>query len=84
MVSNISEIQNQVLEEFQNLNFVKDNSATFIERKLSFEKKKYVQILVSLAAFMTMMTIIYLPCSNHSILFSISLILISYNLLDYM
>ncbi|ELK06386.1 Dynamin-binding protein [Pteropus alecto] len=45
LVSNISEIQNQVLEEFQNLNFVKDNSATFIERKLSFEKKKYVQIL---------------------------------------
>ncbi|XP_032188951.1 rho guanine nucleotide exchange factor 38 [Mustela erminea] len=43
--SRISEIQNQVLEEVQNLNFVKDNSATFIERKLSFEKKKSVQIL---------------------------------------
>uniref|UniRef100_M3YC74 Rho guanine nucleotide exchange factor 38 n=1 Tax=Mustela putorius furo TaxID=9669 RepID=M3YC74_MUSPF len=46
--SRISEIQNRVLEEVQNLNFVKDNSATFIERKLSFEKKKSVQILVSL------------------------------------
>ncbi|XP_019485644.1 PREDICTED: rho guanine nucleotide exchange factor 38 isoform X1 [Hipposideros armiger] len=45
LVSNISEIQNQVLEEVQNLNFVKNNSATFIERKLSFEKKKHVQIL---------------------------------------
>ncbi|KAM7158195.1 rho guanine nucleotide exchange factor 38 isoform 7-T7 [Molossus nigricans] len=45
LVSNISEMQNRVLEEVQNLNFVKDNSATFIERKLSFEKKKPVQIL---------------------------------------
>uniref|UniRef100_A0A8C3WLG0 Rho guanine nucleotide exchange factor 38 n=1 Tax=Catagonus wagneri TaxID=51154 RepID=A0A8C3WLG0_9CETA len=43
--SSISEIQNRVLEEVQNLNFVKDNSATFIERKLSFEKKKPVQTL---------------------------------------
>ncbi|XP_004686654.1 PREDICTED: rho guanine nucleotide exchange factor 38 [Condylura cristata] len=43
--SSISEIQNRVLEEVQNLSFVKDNSATFIERKLSFEKKKPVQIL---------------------------------------
>ncbi|XP_021532063.1 rho guanine nucleotide exchange factor 38 [Aotus nancymaae] len=45
LVSSISEIQNRVLEEVQNLNCVKDNSATFIERKLSFEKKKPVQIL---------------------------------------
>ncbi|XP_036767664.2 rho guanine nucleotide exchange factor 38 [Manis pentadactyla] len=45
LASSISEIQNQVLEEVQNLNFVKDNSVTFIERKLSFEKKKPVQIL---------------------------------------
>ncbi|XP_044911970.1 rho guanine nucleotide exchange factor 38 isoform X2 [Felis catus] len=45
LASSISEIQNRVLEEVQNLNFVKDNSATFIERKLSFEKKKPVQIL---------------------------------------
>ncbi|XP_008049669.1 rho guanine nucleotide exchange factor 38 [Carlito syrichta] len=45
LVSNISEIQNRVLEEVQNMNFVKDSSTTFIERKLSFEKKKPVQIL---------------------------------------
>ncbi|XP_003929541.3 rho guanine nucleotide exchange factor 38 [Saimiri boliviensis] len=45
LISSISEIQNRVLEEVQNLNCVKDNSATFIERKLSFEKKKPVQIL---------------------------------------
>uniref|UniRef100_A0A8C8Z3B5 Dynamin-binding protein n=1 Tax=Prolemur simus TaxID=1328070 RepID=A0A8C8Z3B5_PROSS len=44
LVSGISEIQNRLLEEVQNLNFVKDNSATFIERKLSFEKKKPMQI----------------------------------------
>ncbi|XP_053417033.1 rho guanine nucleotide exchange factor 38 [Nycticebus coucang] len=44
LVSSISEIHSRVLEEVQNLNFVKDNSATFIERKLSFEKKKPVQI----------------------------------------
>uniref|UniRef100_A0A8D0GHJ2 Rho guanine nucleotide exchange factor 38 n=1 Tax=Sphenodon punctatus TaxID=8508 RepID=A0A8D0GHJ2_SPHPU len=37
----ICEVQNQVIEEVHNLNFVKENnSANFIERKLSFEKKK--------------------------------------------
>ncbi|XP_058522962.1 rho guanine nucleotide exchange factor 38 [Ochotona princeps] len=45
LVSSISEIQNRVLEEVHSMHFVKDNSATFIERKLSFEKKKPVQIL---------------------------------------
>ncbi|XP_006874617.1 PREDICTED: dynamin-binding protein [Chrysochloris asiatica] len=40
LLSSISEIQDRVLEEVHNLNFVKDNNATFIERKLSFEKKK--------------------------------------------
>lgn len=52
-VMSISEIQNRVLEEVQNLSFVKDNSATFIERKLSFEKKKTAQSLVSLALSVT-------------------------------
>ncbi|XP_008117405.2 rho guanine nucleotide exchange factor 38 [Anolis carolinensis] len=37
----ITEVQQQVLEEVHNLNFVKEtNSINFIERKLSFEKKK--------------------------------------------
>uniref|UniRef100_A0A8D0C890 Rho guanine nucleotide exchange factor 38 n=1 Tax=Salvator merianae TaxID=96440 RepID=A0A8D0C890_SALMN len=39
----ITEVQQQVLEEVQDLNFFKEkenNSITFIERKLSFEKKK--------------------------------------------
>lgn len=44
-VLGISEIQNRVLEEVHNLTFVKENSATFIERKLSFEKKKPAQAL---------------------------------------
>uniref|UniRef100_A0A452GI78 Uncharacterized protein n=1 Tax=Gopherus agassizii TaxID=38772 RepID=A0A452GI78_9SAUR len=47
--SSIYEVQNQVLEEFHNLNFVKENSsATFIERKLSFEKKKPAPTQVSI------------------------------------
>lgn len=37
----VGEMQSQVLEEVHNLNFVKEgNSTTFLERKLSFEKKK--------------------------------------------
>ncbi|XP_019389697.1 PREDICTED: rho guanine nucleotide exchange factor 38 [Crocodylus porosus] len=39
--SSISGVQNQVMEEVHKLNFVKDTTTTtFIERKLSFEKKK--------------------------------------------
>ncbi|XP_029452792.1 rho guanine nucleotide exchange factor 38 isoform X2 [Rhinatrema bivittatum] len=39
----ISEVQNQVMEMLQSLSFVKESSSgTFIERKLSFEKKKPV------------------------------------------
>ncbi|XP_009866109.1 PREDICTED: rho guanine nucleotide exchange factor 38 [Apaloderma vittatum] len=41
--SSICEVQNQLMEEVHKLNFVKENSnATFIERKLSFEKRKPV------------------------------------------
>ncbi|XP_010002417.1 PREDICTED: rho guanine nucleotide exchange factor 38 [Chaetura pelagica] len=41
--SSICEVQNQLMEEVHKLNFVKENtSATFIERKLSLEKKKSV------------------------------------------
>uniref|UniRef100_A0A4X2K4Y4 Dynamin-binding protein n=1 Tax=Vombatus ursinus TaxID=29139 RepID=A0A4X2K4Y4_VOMUR len=46
--TSISEAQNRVIEEVHSLNFVKDNSATFIERKLSFEKKKPVPILAEM------------------------------------
>ncbi|XP_071664468.1 rho guanine nucleotide exchange factor 38 [Patagioenas fasciata] len=41
--SSICEVQNQLMEKVQKLNFVKENSsATFIERKLSWDKKKPV------------------------------------------
>ncbi|XP_065592595.1 rho guanine nucleotide exchange factor 38 [Cyrtonyx montezumae] len=41
--SSICEVQHQLMEEVHKLNFVKENSsATFIERKLSLEKKKPV------------------------------------------
>ncbi|XP_032542010.1 rho guanine nucleotide exchange factor 38 [Chiroxiphia lanceolata] len=41
--SSICEVQNQLIEEVHKLNFVKENSsATFIERKLSLERKKPV------------------------------------------
>ncbi|XP_014733801.1 PREDICTED: rho guanine nucleotide exchange factor 38 [Sturnus vulgaris] len=41
--SSICEVQNQLIEEVHKLNFVKENSSvTFIERKLSLEKKKPV------------------------------------------
>ncbi|KAF4794872.1 Rho guanine nucleotide exchange factor 38 [Turdus rufiventris] len=45
--SSICEVQNQLIEEVHKLNFVKENSsATFIERKLSLEKKKPVPSLL--------------------------------------
>ncbi|XP_065490672.1 rho guanine nucleotide exchange factor 38 [Caloenas nicobarica] len=41
--SSICEVQNQLMEKVHKLNFVKENSsATFIERKLSWDKKKPV------------------------------------------
>ncbi|KAJ7327074.1 hypothetical protein JRQ81_016833, partial [Phrynocephalus forsythii] len=43
--SNVTEVQRQVLEEVHHLGFVKENnSITFIERKLSFEKKKPIAL----------------------------------------
>ncbi|MGH0167183.1 UNVERIFIED_CONTAM: hypothetical protein FKN15_053361 [Acipenser sinensis] len=42
--SNIHEVQNSVMEELNNLIFVKENTPKLVERKLSFDKpKKYVQ-----------------------------------------
>lgn len=47
--SSICEVQHQLMEEVHKLNFVKENSsATFIERKLSLEKKKPVPSPVSI------------------------------------
>ncbi|KAI4903762.1 hypothetical protein NFI96_023341 [Prochilodus magdalenae] len=39
-LSNISEVQNSIMEEISNMAFVKDNSQRLMERKVSFEKKK--------------------------------------------
>ncbi|KAM4706634.1 rho guanine nucleotide exchange factor 38 [Discoglossus pictus] len=47
--ANVNETQQRIFEELQNMTFVKDNnSATFIERKLSFEKKKTLSPLPEL------------------------------------
>ncbi|KAM4809888.1 rho guanine nucleotide exchange factor 38 [Rhinophrynus dorsalis] len=47
--ANVNEVQQRIIEELQNLNFVKDNNnATFIERKLSFERKKVLSPLPEL------------------------------------
>uniref|UniRef100_A0A8C5LPT3 Rho guanine nucleotide exchange factor 38 n=1 Tax=Leptobrachium leishanense TaxID=445787 RepID=A0A8C5LPT3_9ANUR len=43
---NMTEFQSHIIEELQNFNFFKDNSSTtFIERKLSFEKKKALSMM---------------------------------------
>lgn len=41
-LSNISEVQNSIMEELNNLTVVKDNAQTLIERKVSFEKTKKI------------------------------------------
>lgn len=61
--SSICEVQHQLMEEVHKLNFVKENSSTtFIERKLSLEKKKPVPSPVS---------IIHLNCVKHPFLITI-------------
>ncbi|XP_017574095.1 rho guanine nucleotide exchange factor 38 [Pygocentrus nattereri] len=39
-LSNISEVQNSIMEEINNLAFVRDNSQKLMERKVSFEKRE--------------------------------------------
>ncbi|XP_053317497.1 rho guanine nucleotide exchange factor 38 [Spea bombifrons] len=49
LAASMNEAQNRIIEELQDLNFVKDNnSGTFIERKLSFERKKALSPLPEL------------------------------------
>nr|DBA28857.1 TPA: hypothetical protein GDO54_009148 [Pyxicephalus adspersus] len=46
---NVVEVQQRIMDELQNLNFMKDNNnGTFIERKLSFERKKTLSPLPEL------------------------------------
>lgn len=38
-LSNIAEVQNSIMDELNNLTFVKDNAQKLMERKVSFEKR---------------------------------------------
>lgn len=38
-LSNIAEVQNSIMDALNNLAFVKDNTQTFVERKVSFERR---------------------------------------------
>ncbi|XP_018409975.1 PREDICTED: rho guanine nucleotide exchange factor 38 [Nanorana parkeri] len=47
--ANVTEVQQRIMDELQNLNFMKENNnGTFIERKLSFERKKTLSPLPEL------------------------------------
>ncbi|XP_063775358.1 rho guanine nucleotide exchange factor 38 [Pseudophryne corroboree] len=47
--ANVNEVQQRIMDELQNLNFMKENNnGTFIERKLSFERKKTLSPLPEL------------------------------------
>lgn len=38
-MSNIAEVQNSIMDELNNLTFVKDNAQKLMERKVSFERR---------------------------------------------
>lgn len=38
-LSNITEVQNSIMDELNNLAFVKDNAQKLMERKVSFERR---------------------------------------------
>ena len=39
-MSNINEVQNSIMDELNNLTFVKDNAQKLMERKVSFERQR--------------------------------------------
>lgn len=39
-MSNIAEVQNSIMDELNNLTFVKDNAQKLMERKVSFERQR--------------------------------------------
>ncbi|XP_062851532.1 rho guanine nucleotide exchange factor 38 isoform X2 [Trichomycterus rosablanca] len=45
-LSNISEVQNSIMEEICNLSFVRENSQRLTERKVSFEKRERKNVVV--------------------------------------
>ncbi|XP_075705731.1 rho guanine nucleotide exchange factor 38-like [Rhinoderma darwinii] len=49
ITANVIEVQQRIMDELQNLNFMKENNnGTFIERKLSFERKRTLSPLPEL------------------------------------
>lgn len=45
-LSNIAEVQNSIMDELNNLTFVKDNAQKLMERKVSFERQRDKKIMV--------------------------------------
>lgn len=45
-LSNTAEVQNSIMEELNNLTFVKDNAQKLMERKVSFERQRDKKITV--------------------------------------
>lgn len=45
-LSNIAEVQNSIMDELNNLSFVKDNAQKLMERKVSFERQRDKKIAV--------------------------------------
>uniref|UniRef100_A0A3Q3Q0E6 Dynamin-binding protein n=1 Tax=Monopterus albus TaxID=43700 RepID=A0A3Q3Q0E6_MONAL len=45
-LSNIAEVQNSIMDELNNLTFVKDNAQKLMERKVSFERQRDRKILL--------------------------------------
>ncbi|KAL6110767.1 arhgef38 [Pungitius sinensis] len=52
-LSNIAEVQNCIMEELNNLTFVKDNAQKLMERKVSFERQRDKKIAVPEAQHQT-------------------------------
>lgn len=46
-LSNIAEVQNSIMDELNNMTFVKDNAQRLMERKVSFERQRDRKIIVS-------------------------------------
>ena len=47
-LSNTAEVQNSIMDELNNLAFVKDNAQKLMERKVSFERQRDKKITVRL------------------------------------
>lgn len=50
-MSNTAEVQNSIMEELNNLTFVKDNAQKLMERKVSFERQRDKKMTVRTLQF---------------------------------